>query len=456
MALSLAGIFSCEIIAVGNPFSKMEDPILGGEGEKVPEKDVLSSAKAITNFQFLQSDNGDLLSDITAEITSLNITAQVPNGLERTALKAAFTTTGESVRVGSTVQESGVSDNDFSNPVTYTVTAEDGSTQNYTVTVSENPMHAIIFKANGSGEADTTQSMEEGTSDTLTPCSFSRTGYQFSHWDTLSSGGGTTYSDGEIFSMGSSDVTLYAQWNSLYTVTYHGNGTAYDGTVTGTPVEPTAEYLEGDEVAADPDGSLGLVISGVVFSFEGWNTQTDGTGDSYNPGETFIIGTEDVDLYAQWTAIGAAGPAGGIIFYDDYIDGSDDLLGDRFLELAPQSSEVEWVQWSSDTVVVSNTTGLDIGTGESNTQAWIAHYASGSTYAAQICDGLSVGGYSDWFLPSRYELLEVCELGLGGLSDRYWSSTQQNDTYARAYEIGGGGFPYTKTSTAHVRAVRAF
>jgi hypothetical protein len=48
---------------------------------------------------------------------------------------ANFTTTGASVSVGATAQVSGTTANDFTSPVDYTVTAADGSTVDYTVTV---------------------------------------------------------------------------------------------------------------------------------------------------------------------------------------------------------------------------------------------------------------------------------------------------------------------------------
>ena len=64
------------------------------------------------------------------------ISVSVPSGTSRTALVFDFRTTGATVKVGSTVQTSGVTPNDFTNSVTYTVTAADGSVQNYTVTVS--------------------------------------------------------------------------------------------------------------------------------------------------------------------------------------------------------------------------------------------------------------------------------------------------------------------------------
>ena len=73
------------------------------------------------------------------------ITLKVPSGTNVTALMATFTTTGASVAVGGTPQVSGTTANNFTNPVTYTVTAADASTQAYvvTVTVAANSAKAI-------------------------------------------------------------------------------------------------------------------------------------------------------------------------------------------------------------------------------------------------------------------------------------------------------------------------
>jgi hypothetical protein len=95
-----------------------------------------TSAKDLTTFSFEAADNPSLSSDVTATITGTTITATLPFGTNVTALKATFTTTGTSVRVGSNTQVSGTTANDFTNPVTYTVVGADGSTKNYTVTVT--------------------------------------------------------------------------------------------------------------------------------------------------------------------------------------------------------------------------------------------------------------------------------------------------------------------------------
>lgn len=94
-----------------------------------------SAAKDLGPYQFFTVDNAALSVDVTASISGTQITTIVPFGTNITNLIATFSTTGASVKVGNTVQVSGTTANDFTNPVMYTVTAADGTTQDYTVTV---------------------------------------------------------------------------------------------------------------------------------------------------------------------------------------------------------------------------------------------------------------------------------------------------------------------------------
>lgn len=100
----------------------------GGGSDPIPIP--ASSQKAITSFS-LEGVDG------TINESAKTIAVSMPCGTDRTNLVATFTTTGAGVKVGSTLQISGTSANDFTNPVTYTVTAADGTTQNYTVTITE-------------------------------------------------------------------------------------------------------------------------------------------------------------------------------------------------------------------------------------------------------------------------------------------------------------------------------
>jgi len=90
---------------------------------------VLNSDKAITAYSL----NGIAgMIDETAKTISLTM----PYGTNVTAQVAAFTTTGAGVTALAVAQTSGITANDFSSPVAYTVAASDNTTAAYTVTVT--------------------------------------------------------------------------------------------------------------------------------------------------------------------------------------------------------------------------------------------------------------------------------------------------------------------------------
>src|ERR1035438_2992917 len=97
-----------------------------------------SAPKAITAFSFLMANNPVLLADATGMVIGQSISVSLPPGTNVANLVATFTTTGQSVTVGPmlTPQTSGVTPNDFTSPVTYTVHATDSSTAMYMVSVS--------------------------------------------------------------------------------------------------------------------------------------------------------------------------------------------------------------------------------------------------------------------------------------------------------------------------------
>jgi hypothetical protein len=88
---------------------------------------LLNSAKAITSYS-INGSNG--------LINGSNIIVNLPIGTDLTSLVATFTTTATSISVGSVVQQSGLTANDFTNPITYSVTAADGSTADYVVKIN--------------------------------------------------------------------------------------------------------------------------------------------------------------------------------------------------------------------------------------------------------------------------------------------------------------------------------
>src|ERR1700754_53725 len=92
------------------------------------------STAAITGFSFVDTINHP---QITSQgfIIGNDITIFLPPGTNKTQLVAGFTLsdTTATVTVNNVAQHSGVSSNDFSQPVTYTVTARSGAAQSFTV-----------------------------------------------------------------------------------------------------------------------------------------------------------------------------------------------------------------------------------------------------------------------------------------------------------------------------------
>ena len=111
-------------------------------------------------------------------------------------------------------------------------------------------------------------------------------------------------------------------------------------------------------------------------------------------------------------------------------------------------------------------TGTEIGTGNQNTINIVAGCATIGT-AADICANLNLGGYSDWFLPSKDELNEMyLNIGpssafgnIGGFDvNPYWSSSEY-DSITAWNLFFGNGFQANDNkaySSFTVRAVRAF
>jgi len=152
---------------------------------------------------------------------------------------------------------------------------------------------------------------------------------------------------------------------------------------------------------------------------------------------------------------------GGIIFY---LDGS----GCHGLVAAP-SDQSTGIQWYNGSYTDTYAYGNGIGSGEGNSQGirrWQG--TCSSCYASQLCQDLNLGGKTDWYLPSKYELNLMYEnigqgnvLGLGNVgnfaNNYYWSSTEEGYSGAWVqYFDFGTQYVNSKNGTDLVRAVRAF
>lgn len=119
----------------------------------VVQEPLKSSAKQITGFVFKANSNSLLGADIIATIdeSAKSIIATVSYSSNASSLIPSI-----EVSTGATISPDG--DQDFNNPVTFTVTAEDGSTAKYEVnleiTVTERESLIAIFNANPNNTLD--------------------------------------------------------------------------------------------------------------------------------------------------------------------------------------------------------------------------------------------------------------------------------------------------------------
>ena len=97
----------------------------------------ISSTKELLNFSILKSDNqGKVANDVEASIQGSVITLPLDKYDDLKSLIAVFEYNGKSITINGVEQESGVTSNDYSQPLVFTVEAEDGSKQQYTVEIA--------------------------------------------------------------------------------------------------------------------------------------------------------------------------------------------------------------------------------------------------------------------------------------------------------------------------------
>ena len=148
---------------------------------------------------------------------------------------------------------------------------------------------------------------------------------------------------------------------------------------------------------------------------------------------------------------------GGIVFY---IDES----GEHGLVAALE--DLGSYQWGCYEVDISGADGHAIGTGYQNTLDIVSGCSETNIQASQASIA-SFNSYTDWYLPSNDELLEM--YNTIGASDAggnfasagsgiYWSSTEESSIYAWVVHFGNGGsnFYRPKHEARFARVIRAF
>jgi len=201
------------------------------------------------------------------------------------------------------------------------------------------------------------------------------------------------------------------------------------------------------------------------YLYSGTHPITDIEEKSDIPFTITVQGDESGTSGTPAYQVGDMGPGGGLVFYD----AGNYNAGWRYMEVAP----VTWNGGGADpqavwgakpsTVGLTGNTFRAIGKGKSNT-ATLATFNNNyplTGTAAQLCKNLNFNGYSDWFLPSDYELSEID----GALvytaahiqAQMYWSSAEGNNNLSRVYDFKDlGDTTADKNAAYYVRPARQF
>jgi hypothetical protein len=172
--------------------------------------------------------------------------------------------------------------------------------------------------------------------------------------------------------------------------------------------------------------------------------------------------------------VGQTGPGGGIVFYvhanGTFACGETLNQNCTYLEVAPNTwnggSADPLAPWGCDQTPIAGADGTAIGAGRQNTTD-IVNGCATSGIPALLANDLTLGGQTNWHLPSKDELnqmyinLHTASTPLGGFSaPAYWSSSEY-DAFGTAwvqtfsFSVAFQGDALKPTQYA-VRPVRAF
>jgi len=438
------------------------------------------AAGALAQDFFSGSDNANYSKDSTrlvrpvrafSELTAISVAAIAGVTAPVAGATPVSTTTNGTGYTGA-VTWSG-SPGTFASSTAYTATITLTPTSGYTLT----GVTANLFTV--AGATSVTHSADAGVVTAVFPA----TGFIVAI--TLASVGtahGSAFTTQPQITIRDSSNNTVTSSSAVVTATVSAGGTLV-GTTTATASSGVATFMN-----LGVDGTIGTTYT-ITYTGVGLTIATATVTPTSNTcdGSTFTC------------QVGDTGPGGGKIFYvrsgTFTSTGSTCNTACKYLEAAPTSGTNAWTDavyaWSGNTTTAIGATaqGTAIGTGYANTLAIVGQSGGGNTAGRAGTISRAYGGpnnMSDWFLPSKDELNQMCKwakgqawtsdatlcstgainigAGAAGFTNDYYSSSseglggssalyayRQDFLYAGAAELGG------KDSTRYlVRPVRAF
>lgn len=241
------------------------------------------------------------------------------------------------------------------------------------IQVTAVPTYTVTYNTNG-GSPNITDSNNYKAGDTVTVKGTpTKNGYNFKGWRY----NGILYQVSSTFFMPGNNVTLVAEWEPVYTVTYDLNGGSSSPTITDSHKYESGDTVTVSTVVPTKDG----------YTFKGW------TLDNTTVGSTFTMPSKNVTLKAIWEE--DAEPVylltvdSPIIFDLDtltFVEGADDESGWE----VEQNGEL--LIWAQPKNIVFTKDGKSIST---RTEGRGVRWSSEDDTIAQ---GDGDGKYTDWWI----------------------------------------------------------
>ncbi len=432
-----------------------------------------NDAKAITSFKILNPAAIGIINEINHAIS-----VPVPYGTNLASLTAIIAHTGSLIN-----PESGEARN-FTNSVTYTVTAANLSTQDYSVTVTVAPNSAKAITSFTFDDPAATGIINEtshtiavavpyGTDVTSLVPAITHTGASISP----ASGTARDFTNAVVYTVRAADSST-----QIYTVTVGRLAEVVTAEIAENLIltpNITGTYADGGGNVLN-EGSSSVTERGIVWNTSGYPTTNDSKAiDGNGPGEftsaSLINLVQETIYYVRAYAINSQGTSygdqisfnsgkeigseyeGGYVFYNNGNGGG------LVCAVDDQSASYAWITGGSTRTTQNGNTLTDIGSGLDNSKEIVAQpWHTGS--AASICHNYDDGSYEDWFLPSIDELdlmyYRLQNSGFGDFAEGiYWSSSEDSATNAWGYDFSESGddrVSGNKQNLCRVRAVRVF